>query len=666
MRFFVLADRRKILTSDALKSVNRALQELAKTLNLLRSKLYEEGGSGDSDALLLPVGARHPHIDVDYVQTCGVVVWEDVTKDRRGGDALEDAVRTCGEAYWNDIDSDHSPRLVLLLGAPPTSWDALSDALNEWPDEASQPLVISCTDDLAPPPSVSLFRVVPERSFGFSAFEAWCLPTARPTTRASATPPASTPSLAIVTIPSLQSVVDGSKQASSIPLRSGEYYGGCTITHSVTLEGESAVAPASILGSAGPALVLAAPDITLRNLLIEATPGGVAIERRQGASQLCLQQVTVRGRVQGIPGEDGEWDIPESLELGALPANASTSRVLLLDTPVSCMLHSPVSGFRLEPTRIEAGVTRVVLHISTGTAGAVVFGYLILRSECFMRRVHVVGHCHAGTTDSPGAVLWSCKRPIATQAAAQQGSGSTAVCTSLRDVGSLALPTPASAAASTVETATGQQPAPVSVAGSEYALRVTSTTGMDEQVVPTDGLSIGSAQGNHLCLTDPHVGAWHAYVCMQEGQLVIRDLGSPHGTFLRGAKINQVALVAGDIVTIGVSTLEVVQKSPVVGNSTNSARTVPAVQLSGPDVSFRPRTSSDPAINPLFTDAMSGLPQPAPASELSIPASVAESATSPSQEAKQADSSLTDPSKSRRSLPNPNLFGKGNVDGTSG
>ena len=560
MRFFVVADRRKALSSDALRSVNRSLDGLATILNDLETDLYDEEGTGDSDALLLSVGSGHAQVDVDDVQVCGAIGWPDQSKDRKSGDALESAVRSCAEAYWADLNSDHSPRLIMLLGAPPDSWQALSDALDDWPVEAATPLVIACSDELSVDAAARQFRVIPERILGVGAVQAWLQ--SSPHTGAESNPASSVPtaSHAIVAIPSLQSVLDGAKSAASVPLRSGEYIGGCTVSRSVALEGESSDTPASILGSAGCALVLAAPNITLRNLLIEAAPGDFAIERKPEATQLSLDAVTVRGRVLGIPGEDGTWDIPESLDLGQLPASSTTSRLLVLDTPVSCILHSPVSGFRFEPTRIDAGVSQVTLHISTGTAGAVVFGYLVLRSNCFHRRVQIVGSYHAGVADRPDSVLWACKRPLSAPSplppiANPQGTGPVTA----SGVGN-SNPSPPSAPTPSVGAVVGgaNLPDPRGVEP-ELWLRVLSGPKAGEVIpVPRKGLAIGSADGNDLCLKDPLVRRWHVHVASRNGHLEFRELGSPKGPIHRGRESAGVIVSVGGTILVGASMLEVV------------------------------------------------------------------------------------------------------------
>ena len=58
-------------------------------------------------------------------------------------------------------------------------------------------------------------------------------------------------------------------------------------------------------------------------------------------------------------------------------------------------------------------------------------------------------------------------------------------------------------------------------------------------------------------LGDHYVSRVHCEISDLNGTLVVRDLGSKHGTFVNGVKVAQAQLLPGDRLTIGVTSLKV-------------------------------------------------------------------------------------------------------------
>ncbi len=63
--------------------------------------------------------------------------------------------------------------------------------------------------------------------------------------------------------------------------------------------------------------------------------------------------------------------------------------------------------------------------------------------------------------------------------------------------------------------------------------------------------TIGRSSTNDLVLNQMSVSRAHAEVLVQDSEYILRDLGSKHGTFLNGAKIEQAHLKDGDRVQLG-------------------------------------------------------------------------------------------------------------------
>jgi hypothetical protein len=68
---------------------------------------------------------------------------------------------------------------------------------------------------------------------------------------------------------------------------------------------------------------------------------------------------------------------------------------------------------------------------------------------------------------------------------------------------------------------------------------------------------IGRDAGCDIVLADPRASRQHARIASRSGFLVLSDLGSTNGTYVRDVRIAEIALGPGDVVTIGDSTIEV-------------------------------------------------------------------------------------------------------------
>jgi len=68
-------------------------------------------------------------------------------------------------------------------------------------------------------------------------------------------------------------------------------------------------------------------------------------------------------------------------------------------------------------------------------------------------------------------------------------------------------------------------------------------------------LTIGRTPESRICISDPHVSTEHAVIEWVNGECVLRDMGSRHGTYLNGETVTTAALRQGDSVKIGPITL---------------------------------------------------------------------------------------------------------------
>ena len=86
----------------------------------------------------------------------------------------------------------------------------------------------------------------------------------------------------------------------------------------------------------------------------------------------------------------------------------------------------------------------------------------------------------------------------------------------------------------------------------------TRLVGLDYEVPACDTslsslpIVIGSGPNAGIRLNDRTVSRWHCRVDQIDGTFSVCDLGSVHGTFVNGTRINESLLMPGDVLGVGV------------------------------------------------------------------------------------------------------------------
>ncbi|MEI7687888.1 MAG: hypothetical protein WCL32_23020, partial [Planctomycetota bacterium] len=161
----------------------------------------------------------------------------------------------------------------------------------------------------------------------------------------------------------------------------------------ITLDGHGI----TIWAMKGPVLRIDADRVSLRNLRIEltgeasspASADGCAIEVR--GKRATLENVEVRGRVMGLPEEEGLWAYPNSLNLGELPYGTDHHVHLRVVVPVPCQLTSEIAGIAIEPRNLSPGPHEVTVRLDRLSPDTLLSGTFSLRTAFLKRRIHVSG-----------------------------------------------------------------------------------------------------------------------------------------------------------------------------------------------------------------------------------------------------------------------------------
>ncbi len=89
---------------------------------------------------------------------------------------------------------------------------------------------------------------------------------------------------------------------------------------------------------------------------------------------------------------------------------------------------------------------------------------------------------------------------------------------------------------------------------SEQAFVILKEEGQEDKpfmILPEESLTIGRAKDNTLRIDQDSISRYHAKISFENGQVIIRDLGSANGTFVNGKKIKEYALSDNDVILIG-------------------------------------------------------------------------------------------------------------------
>lgn len=87
---------------------------------------------------------------------------------------------------------------------------------------------------------------------------------------------------------------------------------------------------------------------------------------------------------------------------------------------------------------------------------------------------------------------------------------------------------------------------------------LTGETDTDRVRIRPQGHVIGRSIDADIRISDPYSSEFHARVGMQDGHVVVHDLGSTNGTYVNGRRVTSpTSVTRGDTVQIGKTILEV-------------------------------------------------------------------------------------------------------------
>ena len=202
-----------------------------------------------------------------------------------------------------------------------------------------------------------------------------------------------------------QAELDAVYPGGSLELSPQEYPGPLIVRRSLTIEGHNA----TLWALKGPVLIVeAGANVHLRNLRIEVTGEGmtltpeedVAIRVSPGA-QVDLDDVEVRGAIEGLPQEAGVWRYPKTLYLGPMSPSTQHEFRVRIATATSCKIVSQVSGIDVSPSILPCGRVELQLKVEQLRNDTFLYGRILLKTAFSKRWIVVSGHVSDASASPP-------------------------------------------------------------------------------------------------------------------------------------------------------------------------------------------------------------------------------------------------------------------------
>lgn len=198
----------------------------------------------------------------------------------------------------------------------------------------------------------------------------------------------------------LQAEMDSAASGAVIEIPPDEYTGPFMLRKPVTLRGGSGTTLTSTLG---PVVVVDSPGVVLEHLIVEVGSGaaagaeGCALQVNSGNRPQTLD-LRVKGSVIGVPGEEGQWNLPAACEFGIVTSTRGLKhrKNFTLNVPAACTLDaSEIEGLEVTPSSLAPGANSVQFGIEVDP-GVNIYGFLRICTPLVWRSVPVIGRAAGG------------------------------------------------------------------------------------------------------------------------------------------------------------------------------------------------------------------------------------------------------------------------------
>lgn len=171
-----------------------------------------------------------------------------------------------------------------------------------------------------------------------------------------------------------------------ITLPSGEFEGPLIVTKPLHLIGNNT----TIWAKNGAVIEVRAAGATLENLRAEITEGSLESAAIIASAPAAVNGVEVLGEVRGFGSEDGHFDVPRTIELGAFQSDVENTFTLTVNVPAETVIECAAKGVKFSPSTLKAGRNELSITVSGISAQTLLYAEVMFKSR-FKRRIYLTG-----------------------------------------------------------------------------------------------------------------------------------------------------------------------------------------------------------------------------------------------------------------------------------
>ena len=205
----------------------------------------------------------------------------------------------------------------------------------------------------------------------------------------------------------IQRLIDLPNAAGAVKLPAGEFEGPFTVTRPCVISGSGT----TLWRRDGTVLEIRTKGAVLRDMSVEVTGTGGGTAILCGSGDAGFENVSVYGDIQGVPGEDGHWDIPRVISVGSIAPDREFCAAAEIFVPVPVKIAVNVSGIRAEPDHLSPGMNTVRFIIDPIPEGTVIYGDIEFRSRLVRRAYITVSASAAGNSERSGDYFFRASVP---------------------------------------------------------------------------------------------------------------------------------------------------------------------------------------------------------------------------------------------------------------
>lgn len=184
----------------------------------------------------------------------------------------------------------------------------------------------------------------------------------------------------------LNEIISRASPNSEVTLPSGEFEGPLVINKPLRVRGKNT----TIWAKRSPVIEIKSGGVTVEEIRAEITEGSIEEPAVIASSAAAVRNVEVLGRVSGFGAEDGYFDVPRTLALGAFPSNAENTYRLEVNVPAKTEILCELREVTFEPRTLNPGRNTLTIKISGISAMTFLYAEVLFKSQ-FTRRVYLTG-----------------------------------------------------------------------------------------------------------------------------------------------------------------------------------------------------------------------------------------------------------------------------------